>query len=221
MITHHGEGRRARPGETVLVHYTGSLTNGTVFDSSLERKEPIAFPLGKGAVIKGWDEGIARLGIGDQAVLIIPPEIGYGAKGAGKVIPPNATLIFIVELMDIKGVALSSVLLQTFQERGIEAVIAQYRGFKAKGLGDLYSSESDTNGLGYKLMGLGKLKEAIAIFELNVEAYPNSGNAYDSLAEAEMKAGNTAAAIQHYERALQLDPKNGNASKMLEKLRAL
>lgn len=219
IITHHGSGRRAQVGETVLVHYTGLLTNGTTFDSSRERKEPIAFPLGKRAVIKGWDEGIAQLGIGDQALLIIPPQMGYGAKGAGNVIPPNATLIFVVELVDIKGAPLSGVLLQTFHDKGIEAVVAQYRDLKANGMGEFYSSESDTNSLGYKLLGLDKTQAAIAIFELNVESFPNSGNAYDSLAEANLKAGNTALAIQHYERSRQLDPKNSNAVEMLKKLK--
>ncbi|MFN2453455.1 MAG: FKBP-type peptidyl-prolyl cis-trans isomerase [Pyrinomonadaceae bacterium] len=102
LVTRHGTGAQLKVGDTVSVHYTGLLTNGTKFDSSLERNEPIAFPLGAGRVIKGWDEGIARLHIGDQATLIIPPQLGYGAKGAGGVIPPDATLIFIVEVVGIK-----------------------------------------------------------------------------------------------------------------------
>lgn len=83
------------------VHYTGLLSNGIPFDSSLERGEPIAFPVGAGRVIKGWDEGIAQLRVGDQATLIIPPQLGYGARGKGG-IPPDATLIFIVEVIGIK-----------------------------------------------------------------------------------------------------------------------
>jgi FKBP-type peptidyl-prolyl cis-trans isomerase len=83
------------------VHYTGLLSNGTPFDSSVGRGEPIAFPLGAGRVIKGWDEGIALLRVGDQATLIIPPQLGYGARGKGE-IPPNATLIFIIEVVGIK-----------------------------------------------------------------------------------------------------------------------
>lgn len=88
-----------------MVHYTGLLTNGTKFDSSQDRNEPIAFQLGTGRVIKGWDEGIVRLRVGDQATLVIPPQLGYGAKGAGGVIPPDATLIFIVEVMGVKETA--------------------------------------------------------------------------------------------------------------------
>jgi FKBP-type peptidyl-prolyl cis-trans isomerase len=102
VVTRRANGRRPKAGETVLVHYTGALTNGLKFDSSHDRNDPIAFPLGQGAVIKGWDEGIALLGVGDQAILVIPPELGYGARGAGGVIPPNATLVFVVELVDVK-----------------------------------------------------------------------------------------------------------------------
>lgn len=89
-------------GDTVSVHYTGTLTDGTKFDSSRDRAEPIEFPLGQGSVIKGWDEGIAKMRVGDQAILIIPPTLGYGSRGAGSVIPPDATLIFIVELVGAK-----------------------------------------------------------------------------------------------------------------------
>lgn len=104
LITKRGTGRR-RPlkGQTVSVHYTGTLTNGVKFDSSRDRNEPIEFLIGMGKVIKGWDEGIGKLRVGDQAILVIPPKLGYGARGAGGgVIPPNATLIFIVELVEIK-----------------------------------------------------------------------------------------------------------------------
>jgi peptidylprolyl isomerase len=102
IITKHGTGPLAKAGDTVSVHYTGTLTDGTKFDSSRDRGEPIEFPLGKGRVIKGWDEGIAKMHVGDQAILIIPPSIGYGSRGAGGVIPPDATLIFIVELVGTK-----------------------------------------------------------------------------------------------------------------------
>ena len=100
--TEAGTGAQAEAGKTVRVHYTGKLQNGKVFDSSISRGEPIEFPLGKGRVIKGWDEGIALMKVGGKAQLIIPPDLGYGASGAGGVIPPNATLIFDVELVDVK-----------------------------------------------------------------------------------------------------------------------
>lgn len=97
-----GNGKKAENGKTVSVHYSGQLENGKVFDSSYTRKKPIEFPLGMGNVIEGWDEGIALLQVGDKARFVIPSHLGYGARGAGGVIPPNATLIFDVELMDVK-----------------------------------------------------------------------------------------------------------------------
>jgi FKBP-type peptidyl-prolyl cis-trans isomerase len=101
VITRRGEGRQPKAGETVMVHYTGLLTSGVQFDSSLDRGSPISFELGAGRVIKGWDEGIAKLHVGDQATLVIPSSIGYGAQGRGP-IPPDATLVFIVELVGIQ-----------------------------------------------------------------------------------------------------------------------
>lgn len=97
-----GSGKKAEKGRTVSVHYSGSLENGQVFDSSYKRKQPIDFPLGQGHVIEGWDEGIALLQVGDKARFVIPSHLGYGSRGAGGVIPPDATLIFDVELMDVK-----------------------------------------------------------------------------------------------------------------------
>jgi FKBP-type peptidyl-prolyl cis-trans isomerase len=97
-----GTGVQALSGMMVRVHYTGKLPNGKVFDSSIPRGEPIEFKLGAGRVIKGWDEGIALMKVGGKATLTIPPQLGYGERGAGGVIPPNATLIFDVELVSAK-----------------------------------------------------------------------------------------------------------------------
>ena len=102
FMIEEGEGPQAKNGDIVSVHYTGKLTDGTKFDSSHDRNQPIDFSLGQGRVIPGWDEGIALLKVGGKATFIIPPNLAYGARGAGGVIPPNATLIFDVELMGIK-----------------------------------------------------------------------------------------------------------------------
>jgi peptidylprolyl isomerase len=98
-----GTGPRAKAGDSVSVHYTGWLKSGQKFDSSRDRGEPIVFPLGKGRVIKGWDEGVASMKVGGKRKLIIPAHLGYGQQGAGGVIPPGATLIFEVELVGIGG----------------------------------------------------------------------------------------------------------------------
>jgi FKBP-type peptidyl-prolyl cis-trans isomerase FkpA len=98
-----GMGYSPRPGDRVVVHYTGWLTNGQKFDSSVDRDEPFDFVIGRGQVIAGWDQGVARMRVGEKARLTIPPELGYGAQGAGGVIPPNATLIFEVELLEVQG----------------------------------------------------------------------------------------------------------------------
>ncbi|MBE0510866.1 MAG: FKBP-type peptidyl-prolyl cis-trans isomerase [Chromatiales bacterium] len=96
-----GDGAEATAGQTVSVHYTGWLENGNKFDSSKDRNDPFRFRLGGGQVIRGWDEGVAGMKIGGTRKLTIPASLGYGARGAGGVIPPNATLIFEVELLDI------------------------------------------------------------------------------------------------------------------------
>ena len=102
QIIQKGSGAKASQGKNISVHYKGQLTDGKVFDSSYERKQPIDFTVGVGQVIKGWDEGLQLLQVGDKARLVIPSHLGYGSQGAGGVIPPDATLIFDIELMDVK-----------------------------------------------------------------------------------------------------------------------
>ena len=96
-----GTGDEARAGREVTVHYPGWLTDGTKFDSSVDRAQPFSFPLGAGHVIKGWDEGVSGMKVGGKRKLTIPASLGYGARGAGGVIPPNATLVFEVELLRV------------------------------------------------------------------------------------------------------------------------
>jgi FKBP-type peptidyl-prolyl cis-trans isomerase FkpA len=97
-----GTGQEVIKGDNVVVHYTGWLTSGRKFDSSIDRGKPFSFVLGGGNVIKGWDAGVAGMKVGGKRKLVIPPELGYGATGAGRIIPPNATLIFEIQLLKIE-----------------------------------------------------------------------------------------------------------------------
>lgn len=101
-VVQQGQGPLPQPGQTVQVHYIGRLTDGKKFDSSRDRGQPFSFPLGAGRVIRGWDEAVAMLNVGSRAIVTIPPELGYGAAGAGGVIPPNATLVFDIEVLGTK-----------------------------------------------------------------------------------------------------------------------
>lgn len=104
LITKKGTGRQLKAGDTVILNYTGTLTNGVKFDSSHDRNEPLTFDLGAGRVIKGWDEGVAKLRVGDHAILVIPGKLAYGPRGVPNVIPPDATLIFVIEVIDVKAI---------------------------------------------------------------------------------------------------------------------
>jgi len=218
LITRKGTGRQPKTGETVVIHYTGTLTSGVKFDSSRDRSGPLAFKLGVGQVIKGWDEGVAKLHVGDQAIMVIPGKLAYGPKGAGDVIPPDATLIFIVEVVDVKARSMVDVLSKTLKEKGLEAMVAEFHSLKSVADSDLYVGESDMNGFGYSLLRRKQVNEAIAVLTLNVEAYPQSANVYDSLGEAYLLSGNREKAIENYRKALAIDPTMENAKEVLKKL---
>ena len=221
IIIEKSTGDHAISGKAVEVHYTGMLINSKVFDSSIERGEPIEFILGEGQVIKGWDEGIALMNVGDKMRLIIPPELGYGEKGAGDVIPPNATLIFDVELVSVSEpkISIADVLMGLVLDGKFDEVIAKYKELKETKHEEYNFKENQLNRLGYDLLMMEKVKDAIEIFKLNVESYPESFNVYDSLGEAYMINGDKEFAIENYEKSLEINPNNENGLKMLEKLK--
>lgn len=218
LITKKGTGRQPKQGETVVIHYTGTLTNGVKFDSSRDRSGPLSFKLGVGQVIKGWDEGVAKLRVGDQAILVIPPTIAYGNQGAGDVIPPDSTLIFVVEVVDVKAKSLVDILSGTLKQQGLEAMVAEFHRLKSGSDPDVYVAESELNAFGYALLRRKQVNEAIEVLKLNVEAYPQSANVYDSLGEAYMLRGDKEQAIENYRKALEIDPTMESAKQMLKKL---
>jgi thiol-disulfide isomerase/thioredoxin len=218
-ITVHGTGALAQPGQVVIAHYTGSFMDGTVFDSSRTDNQPFAFTLGRKQVIAGWDEAFARLHVGDQATLIVPPGLAYGDKPRGN-IPANSTLRFEVELLALKNGALADLLQDAIDTAGLAAAQTRFADYQAGKLGELFLSESQMNGLGYRYLTKNKLPEALAVLGWNVALFPKSGNVYDSYGEVLLKNGQLADARQNYEKSLALDPSNKNAEKMLAEIKA-
>jgi FKBP-type peptidyl-prolyl cis-trans isomerase 2 len=220
VITVHGSGPSPQPGQVVVAQYTGLLPDGTVFDSTRETNTPFAFTLGRKQVIKGWDEAFALLHVGDQATLIVPPGLAYGEKQVGK-IPANSTLRFDVELVALKDRALADLLQDAIDGAGLAAAQAKFAEARAAKFDGFYVDESQLNGLGYHYLGKAdQLPVALAVLQWNVELFPASGNVYDSLGEADVKNGDRAAALQNYAKAVELDPKNKNAEKMLAEIKA-
>ncbi|MBL7995577.1 FKBP-type peptidyl-prolyl cis-trans isomerase [bacterium] len=220
VVGKRGSGVPAQAGKSVEVHYSGFLINGKMFDSSRDRGEPFEFILGQGLVIKGWDEAIALMRVGDQLRLIIPPQLAYGERGAGGVIPPHATLLFDVELMGVgePKTSISDVVAAIIFEKGIQAAVDEYRNLKNTQPDTYNFKESQLNMLGYQLMQAGKTAEAIEVFKLNVESYPLSANVYDSLGEACLISGQKELARINYKKAVELNPKNVNAIEILKTL---
>lgn len=220
MVLKKGSGKMSETGKMAEVHYTGWLLDGTKFDSSRDRGEPFEFLLGGKQVIKGWDEGVALMRIGDEFRMILPPELAYGKRGAGDIIPPNSTLVFDVELLGVYKPLISIVdtLMSIILNKDVETAIDTYWGLKEDKPKEYNFKESQLNTLGYQLLQVGMTKQAIEIFKLNVEQFPKSFNVYDSLGEGCMTAGDKKNAIKYYEKSLKLNPDNANAKQMLEQL---
>ncbi|HEY4081596.1 MAG TPA: FKBP-type peptidyl-prolyl cis-trans isomerase [Burkholderiaceae bacterium] len=220
MVTHAANGRHAQAGEVMFSHYTVLLADGKKIESSIDHGDPFGFTVGAGQVIKGMEEVMSKLGVGDEAVAIMPPQIAYGEKGAGTAIPPGSTLVFLLHVMDIRAhdKVLSNVLQDLVQNQGLEAAVKRYRELKAAQFGDIYASEGELASLAYRLLKKKMFTEAIAFLKLNTEAYPKSADAFANLADGFKKSGDKAQALLACQHALELDPKNADALELLAEL---
>jgi len=220
-IVQLGDGPKAEPGKEVGLHGIGSFPDGKVFWNSRDPDNPFYFVLGVDRVISGCAEGVALMRVGDRFLFTMPPELGYGEKGSGTTIPPNATLIFDYEILSVETpkTPIAATLLAIINEKGISQAVSTYLWLKKDKAAEYNFREDQLNTLGYKLLADEKNKEAIAIFELNSLTYPQSYNVYDSLGEAYLADGQKDKAIENYEKSLALNPKNENAVEALKKIR--
>ncbi len=221
-----GSGPAFIPGQLAIVDYILTLSDGTKIDATQDRKTPFAAQVPSGNMIKGYNEAILLMHVGDRAVFMLPYNIAYGAKGRAP-IPPNADLIFDITLLDVKAKSLSMILDSILFAKPVTAdskpqmdtVLKTFNTLKKAGFKDLYVSEDDLNTIGYELIKKHPA-DAVELFKLNVKLYPKSYNAYDSLAEGYMDMGDNKQAIKNYEKSLKLNPKNTNATEMIKKMQA-
>ncbi len=220
IVIKEGKGKKAETGSAVEVHYTGTLLDGKKFDSSIDRGQPFEFILGAEQVIKGWDEGIALMKVGGKMKLILPPDLAYGNRAVGDLIPANSTLIFDVELISVNTpkIPVIDTMLNVIFSKDVNTAIDVYYDLKDKYENKYNFKEAQLNTLGYQLLQAGRVKDAIEIFKVNVIQFPKSSNVYDSLAEGYMADGNYKLSIKFYKKSLKLNPDNDNAKKMIEKM---
>jgi hypothetical protein len=221
IVMEKGTGIKAENGKQVSVHYAGYLLDGKEFDNSLKRGKPFKFILGQGMVIKGWDEGIALMRVGDKFRLIIPSDLGYGEKGSGEVIPPNSTLIFDTQLMGVSEPkpAISDILLTTIFEKGTDSAVVKYRELYKNKKNEYDFDEDLLNNLAFRFLNNSMYQNAICVLKLNSETYPDSFIIYDGLGEAYMVNGNKDLAIENFNKALKINPNDTNAADLLKKLK--
>jgi tetratricopeptide (TPR) repeat protein len=224
FLTQKGSGPAIVPGQLAICDYILTLTDGTKIDASRDRGTHFAVPVPSTQVIKGFNEALALMHIGDRGIFTLPYYLAYGEGGKGP-IPPKATLIFDIELMDTKAKSLQMVLDSVLYKNQVtpdsipqmDKVLQTFNKLKKKKFKDIYVSEDDLNTMGYQLIKKYP-NDAVELFKLNVKMYPKSYNAYDSLGEGYMAAGDNKSAIKNYKKSLKLNPKNTNATDMIKKM---
>jgi len=222
-----GNGPALIPGWLAIWNYKLTLTDGTKIDATADRGVPFAAEYPHGHIIKGVTEALSLMHIGDDAVFILPPNLAYGEKGAGKVIPPNATLVFDMELIDNKQGSLQTVLDSVLYDKPadttitphIKEALAMYQQLKKQHFGNLYVTEEDLNDIGYQLM-VKYPEAAVEFLEINAKMHPKSWNVYDSLGDGYQALGKPKEALKNYEKAVKMNPKDDNAQDNIQKLLA-
>lgn len=224
FIIHKGSGPAIKPGWLAIYDYTLTLTDGTKIDATADRGTPFAQVYPSTHYIKGSNEAMGLLHVGDEGIFIMPYTIAYGEKGNGP-IPPKATLRFDIIMRDTKEKSLEMVLDSMLFTKGdttktnIALVIKTFNELKAKKFDGLYVSENDLNDMGYEIIKKFPA-DAVELFKLNVDLYPNSFNVYDSLGEGYMDIGKYDLAVANYLKSLQINSKNTNAQDMINKMKA-
>ncbi len=218
FVINEGDGEKVEEGKEVTLHGIGTLEDGEIFWETRTSNIPFHFITGTNSVIKGVEEGVSKMRVGDRWVFILPPEIAYGNKKRGS-IPPNSTLIFDYEVLDVSNPKKSIIdtLYLTIEEQGIDRALDLYLELKKQD--DVYNFRCDQlNSLGYKLINENKPDIAKVIFQLNAKANPNDFNAWDSLGEIYMILGENKLAIESYKKSLNLYSGNTNATEMIMKM---
>ncbi len=219
-IVEEGTGEKIQEGKEVTLHGIGTLENGEVFWETRESNSPFHFVTGTNSVIKGVEEGVSKMRVGDRWIFILPPQIAYGDKQRGP-IPPNSTLIFDYEVLDVSNPKRSIVdtLYRIIESDGIDQALDIYRELKDQK--DIFNFRADQlNGLGYKLINEEKYEAGKVILELNAKEHSDNFNVWDSLGEIYMIMGKYELAVESYEKSLELYPKNTNAVEMIKKIKA-
>jgi hypothetical protein len=217
VITKHGTGRQPKEGEIVVLRVTGLFGNGEQYRRTSATDEPSWFWLLSDRTPLGLIEGMSLLHVGDSAILLIPPGLGFGPKGGhGGAIPPNAMLTYFVDLLDVKSNDLANQLQETMVTKGIDGAVGEYRELQKRGFPDLFLGQM--NAFGNTLLENGKRSEAITIFKLNIERDPESPKVYFNLGRAYAADGQRNLAIENYKKALSIDPNMAGSIKALKEL---
>lgn len=219
-IVEEGTGKKIQEGKEVTLHGIGTLENGEVFWETRESNSPFYFVTGTNSVIKGIEEGVSKMRVGDRWIFILPSEIAYGDKQRGLILP-NSTLIFDYEVLDVSDPKRSIVdtLYKIIESDGIDQSLGMYRDLKDQK--DIFNLRVDQlNSLGYKLINEEKYEVAKVILELNAKEHPDNFNVWDSLGEIYMILGKYELAVGSYEKSLELYSENTNAVEMIRKIKA-